>query len=134
MTTAGEIADTISLLRSKIKVYETLKQNLQANYMPSDGGPAEIRIERKDGAVVTSTHLATVVNEFDEKIEELHEELREWEGLRFAPPSAEDAEEESEDEEEPEPAPVKKHQQKAQGKKNANPQVRGIGSNQSSSK
>lgn len=96
--TAGEISDTISLLRSKIRVYETWKTLIQANYMPYEGAGAEARIDRPDGAVVTEKHFAAVIEEVVERIEELQSELAEWEGLVFDSTS-EPPEDDTEDEE-----------------------------------
>lgn len=105
--TAGEIAETISTIRSKIRVYETLKRLLEANYLPSDGGLAELRIDRSDGAYVTEKHFGSVLEEFEERLEALAEELKEWEGLVFST-STEDTGEDSEEAEEESPAPEKK--------------------------
>jgi hypothetical protein len=121
--TAGEIADTISELRSKLKVYETLGDQIRANYLPSDdGGLAELRFERDDGALVTKKHLGSILKEFDERLETLRAELSEWEGLCFHTGEEEQAEDENEDEEQPKAKakPVK------QGKKHESTNVRSI--------
>lgn len=125
--TAGEVADTISEIRSKIRVYETLCDQIKANYLPSDGGPAELRIERADGAFVTQTHMESVLGEFEERITTLQGELEEWEQLPF---QTNEAATEEEPEEE---APTKK-QPKQQGKKNVGTNLRRLNSNQPSPK
>lgn len=83
--TAAAVTDTISKLRSKIAVYKTVISQLKANYMSSDAGPGELRIQRDDGAIVVDTHLQETVEDLEATIETLAEELEEWENLTFNP-------------------------------------------------
>lgn len=115
--TAGDIAETLSELRSKIRVFEAFCDQIKANYLPSDGGAAELRLERVDGAFVTQLHMESVLSEFEERIVALQGELEEYEQLPIQMNSG-DATEADEDEE-PEEAPApKKPTAKQQGKKN----------------
>lgn len=83
--TAAAVTDTISKLRSKIAVHKTLISQLKANYMSSDAGPGELRIQRDDGAVVVDSHLQETVEDLESMVESLAEELEEWENLTFNP-------------------------------------------------
>jgi hypothetical protein len=83
--TAAAVTDTISKLRSKIAVHKTLISQLRANYMSSDAGPGELRIQRDDGATVVDSHLQETVEDLEAMIEALAEELEEWENLTFNP-------------------------------------------------
>lgn len=83
--TAAAVTDTISKLRSKIAVYKTVISQLRANYMSSDAGPGELRIQRDDGGIVVDSHLQETVEDLEERVESLAEELEEWENLTFNP-------------------------------------------------
>lgn len=87
--TARAASDKISELRSKLAVYHTWRETIEANYLPSDGGTPEVRITREDGGNVTEAHLESVIEEITEKCTELQQELDEWEALVFEPKQAE---------------------------------------------
>lgn len=87
--TAGKASEKISELRSKLAVYDTLTELIHANYVGSDSGRAESRIDRPDGHVVTEAHLFSVLEDFESRQGELREELKQWEDLVFEPKTAE---------------------------------------------
>lgn len=109
--TAGEIADKISELRSKVAVQETLISQLRANYMSSDAGAGELRIQRQDGAVVPDHHFQVCIKDMDTMINELRGELEEWESLTFNTGPVE-VEVEEEDDEVEEPVAISKKKEK----------------------
>jgi len=128
--TAAAVTDTISKLRSKIAVYKTVISQLKANYMSSDAGPGELRIQRDDGAIVVNTHLQETVEDLEATVETLAEELEEWENLTFNPQLTADVPEE-------EPEPVQSVAAVAitkQKKKEAPDATRRSGKNQSAAK
>ena len=85
-TSAGAAAAKISELKSKLAIYETLKDVIKANYLPSDGGSAELRVMRADGSSAAPDHFNSVLEDLDEKSEELAQELRDWEGMMIEAP------------------------------------------------
>jgi hypothetical protein len=119
-TSAGAAAAKISELKSKLAIYDTIKDVIRANYLPSDGGAAELRVMRADGSSAAPDHFDSVLADLDEKSDELLQELRDWEGMmlesprkkggdvrHIAAPPAPDVE--PEPEVEPEPKPRKAH-------------------------
>jgi hypothetical protein len=81
--TAGAASDKISELRSKLAIYDALKDVIRANYMPSDGGVVELRLARQDGTSVSPSHFEAVIAELEERAVEALTELDEWEGMTF---------------------------------------------------
>jgi hypothetical protein len=81
--TAGAASAKISELRSKLAIYDALKDVIRANYMPSDGGAVELRLARQDGTSVSPSHFEAVMAELDERAMEVISELDEWEGMTF---------------------------------------------------
>jgi uncharacterized membrane protein len=86
--TAGAASEKINELKSKLAIYKSLVELIHANYIPSDGGAAEVRITRDDGGSATDAHFASVLEDIEGKCVELREELAEWEGLVFSPRGA----------------------------------------------
>lgn len=101
-TTAGDVAEIISTIRSKVRVYEAFVQHIRTNYLPSDAGASELQLERKDGARVTPKHFEAVLTECEDKLEELNAELAQWEGLPVGTRASAEDEESEEDDGEPE--------------------------------
>lgn len=82
MTTAGQLANKISELRSKIAVISAVIQYITANYMPSRDKqkiPPEMFFTREDGAAVGSNHVVLCVDDFDAQRTQLQAELEELE-------------------------------------------------------
>jgi len=88
MITAGAASNKISELRSKLAIYQAWIDTIHNNYMPSDGAKAEATIERDDGMPCTEEHFTSVIVDIQEKINEVREELVQWEGLVFEAPQA----------------------------------------------
>lgn len=86
--TAGAASAKISELRSKLAIYNAWVELINANYMPCDGGPAEVHITREDGGTATEAHFTAVLEDIEHKCAELREELVEWENLVFEPRGA----------------------------------------------
>lgn len=81
--TAGAASAKINELRSKLAIYDVLKDVMRANYIPSDGGAVELRLLRPDGTSVSPAHFVSVIAELDERAQEVAGELEEWEAMTF---------------------------------------------------
>jgi hypothetical protein len=86
--TAGAASNKITELRSKLAIYKNWVETIRANYLPCDGGDAEIRITRDDGGSCVESHFLAVIADVEEKCDEIREELAQWEGLVFEPAQA----------------------------------------------
>ncbi len=144
--TAGQVSDKISELRGRITVFQKLREQIRNNYLPSDGGAPELKMARSDGMPVTTSHFRAVLEDLQEKVDQLNEELQQWEEMVFGPSQiaeepevvdvepAEDTEDEEADTEdafrvdETPIVPLKKNKEKNRGK------ARRSGSHQSATK
>jgi len=81
MPTVGQILDKLSKLKSRIAILEGVQHHLQANYLNSDAGAADMCFVRSDHGVVPQKHVEEFVGELSEMIEEAHSQLEEWEML-----------------------------------------------------
>lgn len=99
--TAGAVADKMSELRSKIRAFEYFLEQIDANYLPSDAGAAELKLARDDGAVVVPKHWESVKLDISERVSTYQEELEQIESLVFRLDDDDNDEEEAEEEQEP---------------------------------
>jgi hypothetical protein len=84
--TAGAASNKIIELKSKLAIYASWVELIKANYLPYDGGAAEVTVTRDDdGGVCSEQHFQAVLADIDAKTAEIREELGEWEGLVFEP-------------------------------------------------
>lgn len=81
MTTAGQLANKILELRSKIAVTEGVILYLTANYLPTREGsvPSDLTFTNADGSTVSETHVGLVVADYVEHLDQLRADLEKWE-------------------------------------------------------
>lgn len=83
--TAGAASNKIIELKSKLAIYSSWVELIKANYLPYDGGAAEVVVTRDDGGICSEQHFQAVLADVEAKTAEIREELGEWEGLVFEP-------------------------------------------------
>lgn len=83
--TAGAASEKINELKSKIAIYNSWEELINANYLPNDGGSPEAHVVRDDGVTAAPAHFKSVLVDLEEKRDELRNELEEWENLVFEP-------------------------------------------------
>ena len=82
MPTVGQITDKISELRSKVAITDGLILHLKTNYLPSDGGDAEMHFTRAaDNGIVSASHVESAIADLVEHLDTLKHELHQWENL-----------------------------------------------------
>lgn len=86
--TLGQVAEKVSLIRSKIAVGETLVVYLQTHYQAIEDNDPEESVLRDDYAQVPPNHISEYIETLQEGIHELEQELIEWEAMTVVPPSA----------------------------------------------
>jgi len=84
MATVGEINGQISELRSKIAVAKMLVLYLKTNYMPADGGMAEMFVTRSDHGRVPADHIEMTSADLVEYMDGLQTSLTRLENTPIA--------------------------------------------------
>lgn len=103
--TINALFEQVASLRSRMAVYRMLITHMRTCYKKTDAGPAEMRVVRDDGALVTERHIEQAIIEMEERIQVLEAEIDEVQEMIIEPEEPEAAEpapaaepEESEDE------------------------------------
>lgn len=89
MPTVGQINEEISRLRSKIAVTKGIVLHLKTNYMPADGGNAEMFFVRTDFGRVPAEHVELTVADLVAYLDGLQIELLKWEATPVGEPPKE---------------------------------------------
>ena len=84
MATVGEINGQISELRSKLAVAKMLVLYLKTNYMPADGGLAEMFVTRTDHGRVPAEHIELCSADLVEYMDGLQASLTKLENTPIA--------------------------------------------------
>lgn len=84
MATVGEINGQISELRSKLAVAKMLVLYLKTNYMPADGGQAEMFVTRTDFGRVPADHIELTSADLVEYMDGLQKDLERLENTPIA--------------------------------------------------
>ena len=85
MTTVKQIAEKVSLLRSRVAVYEGWLHHLQSNYVGTADTPPESVFLRADYGAVPREHLDHVMALVAEMISTAEAEIAELEALVIVP-------------------------------------------------
>jgi len=86
MATVGEIIERVSELRSDKAIITQLMVYLQAHYMSSDAGAAEMKITRYDSAFVSEAHIERFLLKLEELAVETEAMQSEYEGFLASDP------------------------------------------------
>lgn len=123
MATLLQIMEKISYLQSKLAIEQALLSHVEANFLDSDAGEAEMVLTRPDHGAVPQEHLTQYIEDIAERLDQSESELHEWQHLEVNIEDLEDEDDEVEDEEgeegeeveetaEPDKPPAKKSQKK----------------------
>jgi hypothetical protein len=108
--TVGVITKKILELRSQKTFFQTMVQQIEANYLESgDGLSAELQLFRDDGGKVTPDHFQSIIDRLHENIAQIDKEVMEWEDVPLNTADSDDESEDAEasDDEEDEETPPK---------------------------
>lgn len=91
--TINALFEQVASSRSRMAVYRMLITHMRTCYKKTDAGPAELRVARDDGAIVTERHIEQAIIEMEERVQVLESEIDEIQEMIIEP-------------DEPEPAPA----------------------------
>ncbi len=67
----GEVLEKVSELKSKKAIASQIVMYLQAHYLSSDTGSAEMRITRDDSHMVPEEHVKAFINDLSDNVDEI---------------------------------------------------------------
>jgi len=89
MPTVGETIAKISELRSRWAILHEVLVYLETHYKSSDAGPPEIKIHTNENTIVPEEHIDIEVSNITHQMDQISQELDEWEKLVVMSPGEE---------------------------------------------